>query len=182
LIHLIDGSAEDPIADYSQINSELALFDEALGDKPQVVAINKLDLPEVERSWDALASRFEKVGVTPHAISALARTGLQEVLYDAQRLAQTVGVATPAEDQLPVYRPEPDGTEFKIGRDPDGSWRVTGEGIERAAAMTYWEYEEAVRRFQRLLLKIGVNEALQEAGIQAGDTVHIGEFEMEWKA
>jgi GTP-binding protein len=182
LIHLIDGSAEDPIADYSQINSELALFDEALGDKPQVVAINKMDLPDVERGWDALASRFEKIGVAPHAISALARKGLQEVLYDAYRLAQTVGVTSPAEDQLPIYRPEPDGTEFKIGRDPDGSWRVTGEGIERAAAMTYWEYEEAVRRFQRLLVKIGVNEALQEAGIEAGDTVHVGEYEMEWKA
>ena len=181
LIHLIDGSSEDPIADYSQINSELALFDEALGDKPQVVAINKMDLPEVERSWDELASRFESIGVTPQAISAMARTGLKQVLFDAHRLAQTVDVASPAEDQLPVYRPEPDGTEFKIGRDPDGSWRVTGEGIERAAAMTYWEYEEAVRRFQRLLVKIGVNEGLQEAGIRAGDTVRIGEYEMEWK-
>jgi GTP-binding protein len=180
LIHLIDGSSEDPIADYSQINSELALFDQALGDKPQVVAINKMDLPEVERSWEELASRFENIGVKPQAISAMARTGLQQVLFDAHRHAQTIGVASPAEDQLPVYRPEPDGTEFKIGRDPDGSWRVTGEGIERAAAMTYWEYEEAVRRFQRLLVKIGVNEGLQEAGIQAGDTVRIGEYEMEW--
>ena len=180
LIHLIDGSAEDPIADYSQINSELALFDAALGEKPQVVAINKMDLPEVEGVWDALAARFEKIGVAPLAVSAMARTNLQKVLFEAHRLAQTVGAASPSEDQLPVYRPEPDGSDFKIGRDPDGSWRVTGDGIERSAAMTYWEYDEAVRRFQRLLVKIGVNAKLQEAGIQAGDTVRIGEYEMEW--
>jgi len=180
LIHLIDGSAEDPIADYSQINSELALFDAALGEKPQVVAINKMDLPEVEAEWDALAARFEKIGVAPLAISAMARTNLRKVLFEAHGLAQTVGAASPSEDQLPVYRLEPDGTDFKIGRDPDGSWRVTGDGIERSAAMTYWEYDEAVRRFQRLLVKIGVNARLQEAGIQAGDTVRIGEYEMEW--
>ncbi len=181
LIHMIDGSAEDPIADYSQINSELALFDEALGDKPQVVAINKMDLPNVEQTWVELSSQFEKIGVTPFAISALARTGLKEVLFEAYRLAQTVSVPGPTEDQLPVYRLEPDGSEFTIGRDPDGSWRVSGKGIERAAAMTYWEYEEAVRRFQRMLVQIGVNEKLQEAGIRAGDTVHIGEYEMEWE-
>ena len=58
---------------------------------------------------------------------------------------------------------------------------MSGKGIERAAAMTYWEYEEAVRRFQRMLVQIGVNEKLQEAGIRAGDTVHIGEYEMEWE-
>ena len=181
LIHLIDGSAEDPIADYSQINSELALFDEALGDKPQVVAINKMDLPEVEQSWVELSSRFEKIGVTPYAISALARKGVQEVLFEAHRLAQTATIADKTEDQLPVYKPGPDGSAFEIGRDPDGSWRVTGEGVERAAAMTYWEYEEAVRRFQQLLVRIGVNDGLREAGIRAGETVHIGEYEMEWK-
>ena len=181
LIHLIDGSAEDPIADYSQINSELALFDEALGDKPQVVAINKMDLPEVEQSRAELSARFEEIGVTPHTISALARTGVKEVLFEAHRLAQMVTLADETEDQLPVYRPEPDGSEFKIGRDSDGSWRVTGQGVERAAAMTYWEFEEAVRRFQQMLVRIGVNEGLREAGIRAGDTVHIGEYEMEWK-
>jgi GTP-binding protein len=181
LIHLIDGSAEDPIADYSQINSELALFDEALGDKPQVVAINKMDLPEVEQSWVELSSRFEAIGVRPYAISALARKGVQEVLFEAHRLAQTATTADQTEDQLPVYKPEPDGSAFEIGRDPDGSWRVTGQGVERAAAMTYWEYEEAVRRFQQLLVRIGVNERLREAGIRPGDTVHIGEYEMEWK-
>ncbi|GMR11188.1 MAG: GTPase ObgE [Anaerolineae bacterium] len=179
VIHLVDGSAEDPIADFSQINSELALFDEALGKKPQVVAVNKMDLPEAQGGWAALLARFGAIGITPSPISALARTGLGPVLLEAHRLAQT---ASPFEGEEPrVYKPEPDGSDFKIGREPDGSWRISGEGIERAAAMTYWEYEEAVRRFQRLLVRIGVNKGLREAGIKAGDTVHIGEYEMEWE-
>ncbi|MFQ5921311.1 MAG: GTPase ObgE [Anaerolineales bacterium] len=181
LIHLVDGSAEDPIADFSQINSELALFDEALGNKPQVVAVNKMDLPEAEGGWAALTGRFKAIGITPYPISALARTGLGPVLLEAHRLAQTASTVSGEEEHLPVYKPEPDGSEFKIGRAPDGSWRVSGEGIERAAAMTYWEYEEAVRRFQQLLVRIGVNEGLREAGIKAGDTVYIGEHEMEWE-
>ena len=187
LIHLIDGSAEDPIADYSQINSELALFDEELGSKPQIVAINKMDLLDVELGWAELSARFEELGVIPRAISALARTGLQQLLFEAHRMARTAmpaksaGIAHHSGDQLPVYKPGPDSSEFKIARAVDGSWQVSGVGIERAAAMTYWEYEEAVRRFQRLLVRIGVNEGLREAGIQAGDTVHIGDHEMEWE-
>ena len=65
-------------------------------------------------------------------------------------------------------------------REPDGSWRVAGTRIERAAKMTYWEYDEAVARFQRVLEALGVRRALEEAGVQPGDTVHIGEFELEW--
>ena len=181
LIHLVDGTAQDPIADFSEINSELALFDEKLVEIPQVVAVSKMDLPEVKRDWAALSDRFEAIGITPLPISALARTGLRPLLLEAYRLAQTRSTVDRKEEQLPVYRPEPDGSSFEIGRTKDGSWRVSGAGIERAAAMTYWEYEEAVRRFQRLLVRIGVNKELLEAGIKAGDTVHIGEHEMEWE-
>lgn len=181
LVHLVDGSAEDPIADFSQVNSELALFDEELGNKPQVVAVNKMDLPEAKGGWDALSDRFEAIGITASPISALARTGLRPILLEAHRLAQAASTVSGKQERMPVYKPEPDGSEFKIGRAPDGSWKVSGEGIERAAAMTYWEYEEAVRRFQRLLVRIGVNKRLREAGIKAGDTVHIGEHEMEWE-
>ena len=62
----------------------------------------------------------------------------------------------------------------------DGSWRVVGTGIERASAMTYWEHDGAVRRFQRIMESLGVDEALLKAGAQEGDTVHIGDFELEY--
>jgi GTPase len=69
---------------------------------------------------------------------------------------------------------------FEIARQPDGSFRVSGARIERAAAMTYWDYEEAVLRFQKILETLGISDALEEAGIQVGDTVYIGSHELEW--
>ncbi len=82
--------------------------------------------------------------------------------------------------ELPVYRLDIDPGEFTIGREDDGAWRVSGAAVERAAAMTYWEYDEAVRRFQRILEHLGVEDALLEAGIQSGESVRIGDYELEW--
>ncbi len=81
---------------------------------------------------------------------------------------------------MPVYRPEADPRQFTIRREPDG-WRVSGQSIERAAAMTYWEYDDSIRRFQRILQALGIEDALRKAGAQAGDTVYIGEYELEWQ-
>jgi len=82
--------------------------------------------------------------------------------------------------EAPVYRVETDPNEFTILREA-GGWRVRGEAIERAASMTYWEHYQSVRRFQRILETIGVDEALRKAGVQNGDTVYIGDFELEWQ-
>lgn len=179
LIHLLDGTSEDPRADFSQINSELSLFDPRLEEKSQIIALTKLDLPQVRERSDEIVRRFESDGFKVHLISALARQGLRELLYEAYRqleLAQEL----PEEYELPVYRIQGDPGEFEIQREDDGSWRLSGQAVERAAAMTYWEHDEAVRRFQRILEHIGVETALKEAGIQSGDTVHIGEYELEW--
>ena len=179
LIHLLDGISEDPRADFSQINSELSLFDPRLGEKTQVVALSKLDLPQVRASADSIVKSFESDGYKVHLISALARQGLRELLYEASRQLELVD--EPPEDlELPIYRIQDDPGEFEIQREDDGSWRVSGKAVERAAAMTYWEHDEAVRRFQRILEHLGVEAALKEAGIQTGDTVHIGEYELEW--
>jgi GTP-binding protein len=70
--------------------------------------------------------------------------------------------------------------DFSVELESDGAWRVRGKAVERAAEMTYWEYDEAVRRFQGLLEHLGVEAALLEAGVESGDTVRIGEYELEW--
>jgi GTP-binding protein len=82
-------------------------------------------------------------------------------------------------DDIPVYRLDSDPQEFNILREGDG-WRVQGEAIERAAAMTYWEYDQSVRRFQRILQSLGVEDKLRSLGAEEGDTVFIGEYELEW--
>jgi GTP-binding protein len=180
IIHLIDGSSIDPIADFSQVNTELALFDQKLSRKPQIVAVNKIDLPQVVEALPMLDARFRGLGVEPLAISALARTGLDNLLWVAHRKLMELEPEEP-EKQLPVYRVEEDPHDFEIMRDPDGAWRVKGRAIERAAAMTYWEYDEAVRRFQHILEQLGVEQALREAGAVENETVRIGEYELEWQ-
>jgi GTP-binding protein len=180
LIHLIDGSTPDPFADFSQINTELALFDQRLASKPQVVAINKIDLPEVLERLPELREAFKKRGFEIFEVSALAHQGLRELLWKAHQLLEETEEVRPEQEELPVYRPEPEIEEFLIELEPDGAWRIKGKAIERAADMTYWEYDEAVRRFQGLLEHLGVEEALITAGVEPGDTVRIGEYELEW--
>ncbi|MCS6907391.1 MAG: GTPase ObgE [Anaerolineales bacterium] len=181
LIHLLDGTSEDPVADFHQINAEMALFDLNLRKKPQVVALNKIDLPEVRRKAEEICrvlydqSEIEKVWL----ISALTGENVQELLYQVVKLLQSLPREETLCEELPVYRVPKDPREFEIIETPEG-WRVKGEAIERAAAMTYWEYPQSVRRFQKILQALGVEEALRKAGVQEGDTVFIGEYELEW--
>ena len=180
LVHLLDGMAEDPLLDYAQINSELALFDPDLAKKPQVVALNKMDLDDVQARWPEVAAALKKRGVTePMAISAATGSNVRELLYRVARLLQE----TPLPSEVvgvPVYRPESDPRDFKIQHISKG-WRVSGQSIERAAGMTYWENDQSIVRFQRILTTLGIDGALRKSGIQDGDTVFIGEYELEWK-
>lgn len=179
LIHLLDGLAEDPLLDLAQINSELALFDPGLSEKPQVVGLNKIDLPEVVRRWPGIEARLRDRGYDPLAVSALAGTNVRSLLY---RAAQLLDQAPALKEiaSLPVYRIANDPREFTIRHESKG-WRVSGQAIERAAAMTYWEHEQSVRRFQHILQILGIEDALRQAGAQTGDTVFIGENELEWE-
>jgi GTP-binding protein len=181
LIHLLDGLSPDPLADYSQINSELSLFDPNLGKKPQIVALNKIDQPEVQERLPEIKKEMKKRGVTLMTISALARTNVRELLREATAMLAEAPALEEIEPPMPIYRPEEDPREFAISREDDASWRVSGKAIERAAAMTYWEHSGSVRRFQKLMETLGVEEALREAGIEEGEAVHIGEFELEWQ-
>lgn len=179
LIHLLDGMAEDPLLDFAQINTELALFDPDLAGKPQIVAVNKFDLTDVQENWPELQMQLKRRGYQPMAISAVAGTNVRQLLY---RVVQALDeLPEPAEAvEMPVYRMESDPRDFEIARTKAG-FRVSGEAIERAAAMTYWEYDQSVRRFQRILQALGVEEALREAGVKPGDTVRIGDYELEWQ-
>ncbi len=181
LIHLVDGFSEDPVADFSQINSELALFDPNLAKKPQIVALNKIDQPEVQERLADIKKKFKKHKVELMTISALARTNTRELLLKAAaKLAETPTLED-VEPPMPVYRPEADPNQFEIKREGTNEWRVSGASIERSAKMTYWQHEGSLRRFQKMMERIGVDEALRKAGVKEGDTVAIGEFELEWQ-
>jgi len=179
LIHVLDGMAEDPILDLAQINSELALFDPDLAKKPQIVALNKMDLPDVAERWPSIQKGVKARNYEVVAISAVTGNNVRQLLYKAAELIDRAPVPQEVAT-VPVYRIESDPRQFTIHRDGSG-WRVAGEAIERAAAMTYWEYEESVRRFQKILATLGIEEALRKAGAQNGDTVSIADYELEWE-
>ena len=179
LIHLLDGLSADPLADFAAINAELAAFGHGLTDKPQLVALNKMDMPQVEERWPEIEAPLKEQGYPVVAISALAKEGTRELLYRAAHMLTELPEQVP-ERELPVFRLGEDEGAFAVEREADG-WRVRGVRIERLAAMTVWNLDEAVRRFQRMLERVGITAALEEAGVQPGDTVRIGDQELVWE-
>ncbi|HOE35819.1 MAG TPA: GTPase ObgE [Anaerolineaceae bacterium] len=179
LIHILDGLSPDPYDDYLTINQELQLFDERLGRLPQIVVFNKMDLPDAAAAFEGLRKKFAQEGKELLPISAVAQTNLKTVLWRAHEALKEAPIEE-VEPELPVYRAEEDPRGFTIEKEDD-LWVVRGKIIERAAAMTFWDQPGSVRRFQRLMTGLGVEKALREAGIQEGDTVSIGDYELEWQ-
>lgn len=179
LIHLLDGLSENPVADFSQIMSELALFDDALAERLQVVALNKSDLPEVVERYDEVRQDLEAHGYEVMLVSAATSQGTRDLLNRANQLLAEAPPA-PAFEAMPIYRPS-DPDAFEITREDGGVYRVSGERIELAARQTYWEHDDARNRFQRILETLGIYDALLKAGVKEGDTVLIGNNELEWQ-
>jgi len=182
LVHLIDGMSGSPIADYNQINVELSLYDANMNDKPQIVVLTKMDLPGARDTWELIKEDFAKLGVTNIiTISSAIHQNLDQlkarIFQEYARLPEPT-VAT-EEDEAPIYELEEDDFAFEINKQAD-IYRVSGRRIERAADMTYWNNPEAVMRFQRILETTGITAALRKAGVQVGDTVYIGDYELEW--
>ncbi len=178
LVHLLDGAGDDPVGDFVQINTELALFDPELPQKPQIVALNKIDLPDAQHQWQRAKAFVEERGFQSLAISAATHTGVQDLMNLVAATIADMPQPRPSEE-IPVFRLTEIEEAFTIMREGD-AFRVVGSRIERAAAMTYWEYDEALNRFHRILTALGIADALREAGIKPGDTVLIGDYELEW--
>lgn len=180
IVHLLDGMGDDPLADYNQINQELALYDERLGQRPQLVVYNKIDQPEAQDRWPVVEAALRARGVEPMAISAATHDGVKLLLQRLFALMDALPEEAPVAEALPIYELPPEEIPFTVEQIGDGEYRVTGKRIERAAAMTYWDYDEAVQRFQNTLQALGVFDRLREMGIQEGDTVVIADHELEW--
>ena len=184
LIHVVDGTSKDPLDDFDAVNAELELFDADLMKKPQVVAVNKMDLPEARERFPEIAERFTARGLPVIAISAATGEGVREVLNKAAELLTEARVVerereAAVQAAAPPAPAEARGT-FRVEREPDGAYRVIGAQAERIVAMTELENEESVWYLQKILSRLGVTGALEAAGVKRGDTVRFGEIEMEW--
>ena len=186
LIHLVDGTSENPSEDFHKINKELALFNEALIGKPQILAINKVDLYEVSVLAEDIRDSMGKDAWKFHIISAVSGEGVGSMMDEVvQVLSDQPGVIPPnlsvdlQETDIPVIRPEPRRRGVSIYQE-DGVYVVQAPGVERIAQRIDYEDWLARMQFYKHMQKTGVVKALEDAGISEGDTVRIGDIEWEW--
>ncbi len=180
LIHLLDGGASDPLADYELINKELAQFSQRLAAKPQLVVLNKMDLPDAQAWWSLVEDEMGERNVEVHAISAVSKEGVRPLMQRTSALLQSLPPPEPEQDEVAILRPAEHEDVFTV-EEVEAGWRVRGVRVERVAAMTPFVLPEAVARFQRQLRAMGVVDVLEERGVEPGDMVLIGEQELEWQ-
>jgi len=182
LVHLLDGASPDPVGDYEVINQEMMLFNPTLAKRPQLIVLNKIDLPQARENWPRLQEALADTGNPFFAISAVTGENVQQLLYEVKTQLDRLPaqVETEAVEELPTLSPEEDERSFQVTRLEDELWLVEGVAIERVAQMTNWDYYEAGLRFQRVLSAMGISDALRKQGVQDGDTVQIGGIELVW--
>ena len=195
ILHMIDMSGidpeEDPYENYVKINNELAEYDPALLERPQIIVPTKMDMPDAE---ETLAEFKKKLAADPDVpedveimpISSLTRQGLEPLMQrTADLLDETPAFIPkgmePDENETALYEFTEDRTSFEIDRDEDGTWILYGDEIERLFKRTNTNYTESMMRFARQLRFMGVDEALRDAGARGGDTVQILDFAFEFE-
>jgi GTP-binding protein len=184
LIHVIDGLSEDPIQDFNTINAELAAFGHGLADKPQIVAMNKMDLPDAQAAYDlfvkgegAKDAPWRGLGVLP--ISAVTGENVRVLLHKAVTVLDELPPPPEPVLDLPEITLSDSSLEFKVTRELDG-FRVHSQMLERRVQITRWDLDEAVQKFQRALERSGIGPELERMGVKIGDMVYIGDYELEW--
>lgn len=175
LVYVLDGSQPEVWTQLETVRREVAEFSAELAGRPQIVVVNKVDLPEAKR----LRSRTRRAGV--HYVSALTGEGIAELIGAIATLVASVprpGVPAAA---TPVTRLRPRTTgELVVERSAAG-FTVKGERLERLIERTDLDSEGALARFQSALDRMGVNSALEAAGVKPGDTVTVAGVEFEYQ-
>jgi len=176
LLHLMDGArpSEEILRDKAVIENELRSWNPALAERPVLPVISKLDLPEARERFEQLRQTIPEL----RGISAATGEGVRDLLFAAYRTIEAT----------PLLAPKPDVPRFVLTpRDPfeiavaeDGAFVVSGERVERLAAMTDFDSDEGLVRFEAILGKMGVDKRLREMGAKDGDTVRIAGHEFDY--
>jgi len=179
IIHLIDGNSSSPAEDMIQVNTELSLFDSALAQKPQLVAVNKIDLPEVQARLGELKDAFVEIGTTPFFVSAATGEGVTELMAQAMKLLSQVAAEAEAGEQIPkkVFRPQPRGVAPSVHKEGE-TYVVVAPELERIVGRVDVNNPGVLGNYLR---RRGLGKALRKAGVKPGDKVRCGNFEWEWR-
>jgi GTP-binding protein len=194
LVHVLDCATHepgrDPVTDLDAIEAELAAYEELIGpslagtsltDRPRLVVLNKIDVPEARDLADLVKPELAARGLAVYEISAATHEGLRELGFAMGELveqARATAAATAAEPVRAVIRPPAvKDTGFKVVRTNDGAYLIRGEKPLKWVNQTDFTNDEAVGYLADRLAKLGVEEALAKAGAQSGDTVLIGDFD-----
>lgn len=176
LIHVIDaaGLESEPVESFHIINRELSEYSKKLAEKPQIVAANKMDLPEARENFERIKEELEKEGFEVLPISGATGQGVRELMHKiGQKLEQIPKTVETEEVKEYTFQKEEPFKISKGGR----VFQVSGDLVERLVAMTDMQNESAVKRLQRTFKKIGLDDALKKEGIKPGDTVKIKDVE-----
>ena len=182
LIHVVDVSGiegRDPIEDYEKINAELAKYSEKLARKRQVVAANKIDLLGDSDNLERLMDYMTAHGVEVYPICAMTGEGMDKLLERVWTMLEEY-VEEPDETTEEVVYKAKNKPDFEVKRDDDGAFVITGARIENLVAMTNFDDDQSLRRFQRIWRYMELDKLLQEHGIQDGNTVRMYSMEFEY--
>jgi GTP-binding protein len=182
LIHVLDIAApdRDPVGDLAAVNRELALYREELAQRPQLVALNKIDLLPPPEKLDQVEGALRGQGHEVFPISALTGKGVLQLMgRTAQLLAEAVGPVREEMASRVQAEPRP-RRPLRVEQVEGGRFSVSGDDVERLIAMTELENEEAVRHLHRQLERMGVIRKLRELGAKDGDRVRIGRADLEF--
>ena len=192
LLHVLDASGglegRDPLEDFRTINAELFDFAAEMKNKPMIVAFNKVDLQEARDNVARLREILDAEGFEIFEISAATGEGVQELLNAVGDRMRDIRNHEYEQKKLEAEKPkrrvytigDVDERAWEIEKRGDGEFVVRGVGIERFAAMTNFDQWESAERFQRVLDRAGIIDELTKSGVEEGDTVTIGTYEMTW--
>ncbi|MFF3869264.1 GTPase ObgE [Micromonospora sp. NPDC001898] len=186
LVHVIDTTTlepgRDPLADIDALEAELAEYG-GLVDRPRIVALNKVDVPDGRDLAEIVRPDLEARGLRVFEVSAATREGLKELMFAmAELVEQGRTAATPTEETRIIIRPKAvDDTGFTVEAESDGSFTVRGVRPERWVRQTNFDNDEAVGYLADRLARLGVEDKLAKAGANPGDLVRIGEREFDWQ-
>ncbi len=184
LIHVVDAAGvdgRDPLADYVQINEELRLYRPELAERPQIIALNKIDLPAAAEHLARLRTSIPLPDHEIFDISAATREGVDSLVeHLAAMLSEMPATRLERRDEtldwpVPVVDPH----VFTVEPERNG-WRVRGKRIERLISMTNFAQSESLMRVQRVMEAAGINSALRTAGVAEGDTIYIEKAALTW--